>query len=101
MRFMACAPLLTAITSYPASLRIFFPMFWAVKLSSANRIFKQFPFAGESLAPRYFHSPGDVNAKMYVGNVTLGRVATGQNPTRAKRAPSTSLRAWGTRQQLG
>src|SRR5579884_2246657 len=36
--FTAAAPLLTATTSYPASERIFLPMFWAVMLSSANRI---------------------------------------------------------------
>src|SRR5579871_2022997 len=34
----AAAPLLTATTSYPASVRIFLPMFWAVMLSSAKRI---------------------------------------------------------------
>src|SRR2546429_5248640 len=43
----AAAPLLTATTSYPASLRIFLPMFWAVMLSSANKIFKatEIPFS--------------------------------------------------------
>src|SRR5712671_2068901 len=35
----AAEPLLTATTSYPASVRIFVPMFWAVMLSSANKIF--------------------------------------------------------------
>src|SRR5882724_10865106 len=37
--FNAAAPLLTAMMSYPASVRIFLPMFWAVMLSSASRIF--------------------------------------------------------------
>src|SRR5215467_12152700 len=36
----AAEPLLTVITSYPASVRIFRPMFWAVTLSSASRIFR-------------------------------------------------------------
>src|SRR5271155_176420 len=35
----AAEPLLTAITSYPASARILRPMFWAVTLSSASSIF--------------------------------------------------------------
>src|SRR5450631_3771648 len=40
IRLRAADPLLTVTTSYPASARIFRPMFWAVTLSSASSILR-------------------------------------------------------------
>src|SRR5271167_3120 len=50
--FSAAEPLLTAITSYPASARILRPMFWAVTLSSASSIFlaKEIPLMRGDIA---------------------------------------------------
>ncbi len=52
--FNAAEPLLTVMTSYPASLRMRRPMFWAVTLSSASRILraKRCPFEQSEDRPK-------------------------------------------------
>src|SRR5438094_410106 len=64
----ATAPLLTAITSYPAVVRISLPIFWAVILSSASRIFSGtvHPSVGKTLNGKVLGLAYRVNRKNYL-----------------------------------